>query len=144
MKPNDKEISCIQFASKFYPQPKKPSFFERLLGKKEDIFDASKCDVSDNKTFSRLWADYGLRDCGMDYTYRKLYYSDEKTQCLKEWVKILYNKSIDLDALELPLKEKNLKIREEFRKENPGGHISTRKTEDMLPEIIDKLFGSYK
>jgi len=143
MKPNDKEVICIQFASKFYPQPKKLSFFDRLSGKKIDVFDASKCDVSDIKTFSRLWADYGLRDWGMDFTYRKRYDRDEKIQCLKEWVKILYNKSLDHDAIELPLKEENLKIREEFRKENPGGHISTRKTEDILPEMIDKLYGLY-
>jgi hypothetical protein len=144
MNPNDKEIKCIEFASKFYPKPKKLTFFERLGGKKEETFDAHNCEVSEIKTFSRFWADYGLRDWGLDFTYRKSYWREEKIECLVSWVKILYNIQIDIAEIEEPLIEENKKIREEFYKEESGGHIATRKTEDMLPEIIDNFYGPYQ
>ena len=143
MKPNQKEFECIEFASKYYPAPKKLGFFEKLKGKKEDVFRAEECDVSDLKTISRLWSDYGLKDFGMDYTYRGRFDRTDKLDCIKKWVAILYDHQLDTEELEKPLIAKNIEIRKKFYEEEPGGHITTIKTEDLLSESIDRLFGKY-
>jgi hypothetical protein len=96
MNPNSKEIKCIQFTRQFYPSSQKPSFFQRLIGKKEEEISASDYPVSEMKRFYQLWDYYVLND---GFSHRESFAGTDKLQCLSFWVKVLYDAEIDIEEL---------------------------------------------
>jgi hypothetical protein len=139
MSPTVKELNCIRFAQQFYPK-KKPTFFEKLFGKRTDNTNYS---VSSDKTFFQFWSDYGLRDYGVNYLHRGGFTKEQKIACIKFWVKELYSKEADIKQLLDSIQEDLIRERQKWMKENPGGHISMSDPIDVLPQKIDKMFGKY-
>lgn len=142
MKPTRNEIICIEYARNYYPQPQL-TWWDKLLGRKEDIFNAEEQDVSELKTFTQLWSDFGLRDFGIEYLHRGRFDRNDKLACIKMWVKILYKNKIDIDELQKKIIERNNLSRRNMATKNPGLRFSYPDVIDSIPTEIDKLVPQY-
>jgi len=145
MKPLQKELKCINFAKQFCSKPKtSKNIFQKLFGNKT-IKKENEYEVSTIKTFTQLWSDFGLRDFGVEYCIRGFFNRENKLDCIKFWVKELYEVDIDIIKLEEEIKRKLIKSRQEIMKNNPGiSGVIMAEPVDEIPEEIDFLFGYYE
>jgi hypothetical protein len=139
MKPSAKELNCILFAKQFYTR-EKTSLFQRfftLKTKKKDYV------VSVDKSFTCLWADYGLQDYGASHMYKGPYTEEQKSSCIAFWVKELYSVELNLPNLLSEIQLELNEYRKQFMHDNPGGHISMIDAINALPRRIDSIYSNY-
>lgn len=139
MKPNEKELACIIFAKQYL----KSDLNILLYGSPEEIAESGIHDVSPDKSFSRFWSDFGLRDYGMDYWHRGIIPEEKKRECIRYWVQVLYPFEIDIEAIEKEILQSSIERHKLFYEKYPNGHIRLASTIDSLPQELDKRFGNY-
>lgn len=137
---NEKEMQCIQYADKFYPKVKK-GVLKNLFGKK-DL--SVKYQVSSLKVFSTLWSMYGLRDYGFDYVHRGSFSDTDKLDCLKMWIKILYDIDAEVEKITDQIIVDLSNSRKQMMKVNPGIRINSGNPINIIPEIVDDILRFYE
>lgn len=125
--------------------------YDKIFGKKDKIEDELRLkydlddSVSEIKLFSEFWNLKGLRDYGVGYLHLEGFTKEQQKECISKWLKILFD--IDHNTFEVmynDLSQKQIEGARNFYKNNPGGHISMASVESILPEEIDKRYGSYR
>ena len=139
MKPSEKELKCILFASQYLCMSGKG--LGELLYSKEEL---APIDVSPVKTFEQLWSDFGLRNYGINYWHRGIFTDEQKMECLAYWAHELYPFPIDLKQLEREIAAMFVQRRKAYYEKNPNGHITTAEPINCIPREIDKRYGPYE
>jgi len=127
MGPSDKELTCINYAKQFYHDGKTVNY-----------------QVSEMKSFSQLWSDFGLRDYGSRYWGRGKFKREDKLTCIEYWVKTLYDIELDIKKFESEIEQELQAERLEMMKEDPSGSVSMIDAVDAMPLRIDEKFGLYE
>jgi len=139
--PNKKEIKCVAFAYNILNPDSGFSLEEVEIEIEKNLEDWKTCS---KKYFTQLWGDYGLKNYGAGYTFRGIISNSDKEKCIKYWVKILFGESLDLEKM-LDIERKKIKKEyDEYKKENPNGHISFSDPIDLIPKAINFKFADYK
>ena len=139
MKPTEKELECILFAKRFL----RSDFNILLQESKEEIARSITFEVSEKKTFEQLWGDHGLRNYGINYMHRGFFTEEDKRECIRYWVKVLYPFQIDTDEIEKEITTSNAERYKQNLKEYPNRRISFAKSIDCVPNALDRKYGDY-
>lgn len=101
-------------------------------------------DVSENKSFTQLWDDKGLKNWGVGHMHLVGISQEQQLNCIKYWFEVLYGKEkSELDILIEQIQQRIRKTRQEFYEEHPNGHVTPVQVQQLLPEEIDKKYGNY-
>ncbi len=126
MRPNAKELRCIEIANQYHKEKGRANE-PGVLG----------YEVSESKKFAQLWSDFGL-------PYIKGYYQDDlKLTCMQQWVDVLYPMPIILEEIKVEILQRSVERRKAFYAEHPNGHIRILEPIEILPTEIDRRFGDY-
>ncbi len=139
MKPTEQEIECILFAKRYLRSDINILLYESKVEIEQHI----TFDVSEKKTFEQLWGDHGLRNYGINHMHRGFFSDEQKRECIKYWVKVLYPFHINTDEIEQDLVAQAVARWKRYYREHPNGHISIASSIDCLASELDKRYGNY-
>ena len=144
MKSNKKETSCILCALNHRKSSNNEEYRnkvqEQIKGFELEMKDGElSFDVSEVKTFTQLWDDYGLRDYGEGHTDIGTYSIDDKFFVLNCWIKHLYSEQYDITEIYFRVIPDALVLFDEHKKTNNDALPSPI---DFVPQAIDNLLSS--
>ena len=110
------------------------------LCKTEDDAESLIFQVSEDKSFTQFWNDYGLIDYRDGYKTDNMYSIDDKYFVIQCWMKHLYEEKHDLPKLKYELIPKTIELYEDAKIKDVNIKLSVI---DFVPMAIDELLESY-